>query len=206
MKFYTIENETNRIIVHRSAKNTDTVLDAGLFSDETSLAALAVEWPTSRLLKIWNTLPGVTPVRKFTSRKLAVSRLWMAVQTLGDTTEQRSDADRLPDSATRPFSSQAQAIMPAAPAPGTGGPRSRRGTRREDEPGGDRATRTEVISALLRQPAGTTLDAIIEATGWQAHSVRGFISGVLRKKLKLAVTSTRGENGLRTYRIEACAI
>jgi hypothetical protein len=188
MKFYTIENES--IIEPTSARNGDIVPHVGLFRDEASLAALAVEWPTSRLLEIWHTLPGVTPVRKFVSRKLAVSRVWKAVQTPGDATEQTLNENRLPHAATPPLTSPVQAVMSSVLAPGIGGFRSRRESRRTAEQGGDNVTTTGVISALRRQPAGTTLDAIMQATGWQAHSVRGFVSGVLRKKLKLAVTST----------------
>jgi hypothetical protein len=51
----------------------------------------------------------------------------------------------------------------------------------------------------MKQPGGTTLKAIMASTGWQAHSVRGFISGTLGKKMGLTVVSTKGENGERTY-------
>jgi hypothetical protein len=50
-------------------------------------------------------------------------------------------------------------------------------------------SKTEAILGLMKQPSGTTLKAIMEATGWQAHSVRGFISGTLGKKMGLAVVS-----------------
>ncbi len=42
----------------------------------------------------------------------------------------------------------------------------------------------------------------MKATGWQPHSVRGFLSGTVGKKMGLVVTSTKGENGERTYSIE----
>jgi hypothetical protein len=57
------------------------------------------------------------------------------------------------------------------------------------------------ILDMLKRPEGATLAAIMKATSWQAHSVRGFISG-MGKKMGLAVTSTKGEDGERTYSIK----
>jgi hypothetical protein len=57
------------------------------------------------------------------------------------------------------------------------------------------------VIASLRTPAGTTIDAIMKATGWQQHSVRGFLAGVVRKKLALDLVSEAGKNG-RLYRIK----
>jgi DNA-binding MarR family transcriptional regulator len=59
------------------------------------------------------------------------------------------------------------------------------------------------IIALLRSPDGATIDALCEATGWQSHSVRA-IAGSLKRKGHV-VTSTKPEDGLRRYRIEASA-
>jgi hypothetical protein len=59
------------------------------------------------------------------------------------------------------------------------------------------------ILSLLKQPGGTTLKAIMSATNWQAHSVRGFISGTLGKKMSLTVVSTKSLDGERNYSIEA---
>jgi Protein of unknown function (DUF3489) len=60
-------------------------------------------------------------------------------------------------------------------------------------------TKADKILALLQQPRGATLQTIMKATGWQVHSVRGFISGYLVKKMRLRVESFR-RDGERVYR------
>ena len=56
------------------------------------------------------------------------------------------------------------------------------------------------VPAMLRSPAGATIAAIAKLTGWQQHSVRGFLAGVVRKRLKLKLTSKK-MNGNRIYQI-----
>lgn len=56
---------------------------------------------------------------------------------------------------------------------------------------------------LLKRPDGATLAELMKATGWQAHSVRGFLSGTVSKKLGLAVISTKIEGGERNYSVKA---
>jgi hypothetical protein len=53
---------------------------------------------------------------------------------------------------------------------------------------------------MLESAKGVTIKAIEKATGWQTHSVRGFLAGVVRKRLKLKLSSTKVD-GVRTYRI-----
>ena len=56
---------------------------------------------------------------------------------------------------------------------------------------------------LLKRAGGATLHDLIKATSWQAHSVRGFLSGTLRKKMGLALTSTKGADGARSYALKS---
>jgi len=56
---------------------------------------------------------------------------------------------------------------------------------------------------LLRRPDGATLAELMKATDWQAHSVRGFLSGTIGKKMGLVITSAKAEDGERTYSVKA---
>jgi hypothetical protein len=61
-------------------------------------------------------------------------------------------------------------------------------------------SKRDKIVALLQRPEGATLDALVKETQWQKHSVRGFLAGTVRKKLKLPLLSEKID-GVRTYRI-----
>ena len=62
-------------------------------------------------------------------------------------------------------------------------------------------SKKSIVLDLLRRPKGATLAEIMEKMGWQKHTVRGFISGNLTKKMGLTVESTKNEAGERTYKI-----
>jgi hypothetical protein len=148
-----------------------------VFHSAEELAAAAKQWPAARLVEVWNQLPGARPVRKFTDRKSGVRRLWEAVQAIS--------AKRVPQR-------RKTAAKPVA-APVTA-KQSKQGRTAGE------GTKTEKILSLLRQPSGATLAALMTATQWQAHSVRGFISGQLGKRMGLRVKSFR-RDGDRVYRI-----
>lgn len=62
-------------------------------------------------------------------------------------------------------------------------------------------SKQDTVLGLLRQTEGATIDELMDATAWQAHSVRGFLSGTVRKKLKLGLISDVVGNGVRRYRV-----
>ena len=168
-----------------SAENNISLLDstqqAGENSGETfstlqELGALAERWPGSRLIEIWNSLPGVEPVRRFTSRQVAITRIWNAIQHLqtSDGAEKKAPAPKKAHT-----NKAARAVRPTA--------------------GGN--TKAAKVIALMRKPNGATLHALMRATGWQTHSVRGFISGHLKKKLGLKVRSSK-RDGERVYSLK----
>src|ERR1700730_12740936 len=175
MATFTIDSENN---ITGYAPG-ETILDGNTerFTTESELAQLVAQWPAARLVEVWNSIPGLAPVRKFTSRKTAVARIWKAAQSLVS----RPNA---PDVRTKPGKSRKRAT-----------PKAKAHTARDGSKKAD-------IIRLLERAKGATLDELMGATGWQAHSVRGFISGTLGKKLKMKIDSYRTDKGDRTYRVK----
>ena len=154
------------------------------FGSEKELAKLAANWPGDRLIEVWNSFAGVAPfdelkpVKKFTDRKTAAARIWKAVQRL--------EAAPAPQSAdVAPKGKRSRKAATAEPKART----AREGSKKSQ------------VVELLRRPDGATLADIMDATGWQAHSVRGFISGSVTKKMGLTVESFKKEDGERAYKV-----
>lgn len=108
--------------------------------------------------------------------------------------------------------SQSQ-LKQARRAPGEGGARrqpranlpSKVGGAKNRQRGSDHATskpsKQQLCLELLRRSDGACVEELQAATGWQAHSVRGFLSGTIKKKLGLTLRSERTGDGTRRYRI-----
>ncbi len=129
------------------------------------------------LTAVWNRVSGQPPLKRFKSRAEAVARLWVKFEEMGA-------IDKSEPPVTEPVEA-VQKTETSKPAP----------------PTAVRPSRQADVLALLRRPEGATAAQIMEATGWQGHSVRGFISGVVRKKLGLTVTTGKSEAGL-VYRVQ----
>jgi len=155
------------------------------FSSEKELAKLAANWPADRLVEIWNGFAGVPPfgdlkpVKKFTDRKTAVARIWKAVQALAPTA-----------------APQAAAVAPRKTKA------AKEATLGDSTKSAREGSKKAIVLELMKRPEGATLQEIMSVTGWMAHSVRGFISGALSKKMGLTVESLKTAEGARAYRIK----
>jgi hypothetical protein len=154
------------------------------FTNEKEFAKLSSDWPIARFAEVWNVFAGVVPfgdlkpVKKFTDRKTAVNRIWKAIQALTPAPKQQA--------------------APAAPKRA----RATKGaTAKDATPTARDGSKKAIVLGLLRRPDGATLKEIMALTQWQAHSVRGFISGSLGKKMGLKVESAKRPDGERAYQI-----
>jgi len=99
--------------------------------------------------------------------------------------------------------SSAKKATPAKQAPKTAAkPKGARPDKAAKETGGREGSKTNAILELLKRTGGVTAKELMKATGWQPHSVRGFLSGTIGKKMGLTVTSTKGDDGERSYSVK----
>jgi hypothetical protein len=185
MATFTIDSDNN-ITAHAA-------LPAGAesqsFSTAKELAKLTAEWPAIRLVETWNSFAGVAPfddlkpVKKFTDRKAAVARIWAAVTRLS------------PDAA--------QPAEPVAPAKGKAKKspaKTSRPARAQKGASESRSNKKAEVIAMMKRAKGVTLAEIMDATGWQAHTIRGFVS-ILGSKGGQKIASSQSADGERTYMI-----
>ena len=98
-------------------------------------------------------------------------------------------------------SARSKQATTAAEKPKSPKPESKATAKASAKPVNGSSSKQEIVLSMLARAKGTTVAAIVEATGWQPHSVRGFFAGVVKKKLKLKLDSEKvGKQ--RIYRIE----
>jgi hypothetical protein len=185
MSTFTIDAENN-ITAHASSQEATLVEGAGViqFNSQASLATASSDWPLSRFVEIWNSIPGNAEVTKFQNRKKAVARIWKAIQPLVDKGEPEVKSKKATKSA-KPAKKPNAAKKVAKKVAGKATERSNK--------------KAEVI-AMMKRAKGVTLAEIMKVTGWQAHTVRGFVS-ILGGKGGEAIESSKNPEGERTYRI-----
>lgn len=197
MTTYTISSDNNITAFPTPEAAQDTLaLGAMAFTSQKELAKLAADWPTSRLGEIWNSFAGVAPfddlkpVKKFTDRKTAVTRIWQAIQKLAPAAQEGAQDAPLATSASKETRIQ------------KGAPKAKKGAKAaKPKPEARDGSKKARVIDMLKREKGATNEEIQKATDWQAHSIRGFISGNLVKKMGLKVETIERENGARAYHI-----
>jgi hypothetical protein len=95
-------------------------------------------------------------------------------------------------------------VAPARAKPGKKASPAKRAPKGAKKATGARdGSKTAKILDLLKRTGGATTKELMKATGWQSHSVRGFLSGTVSKKMGLTVTSEKGADGERSYSVKA---
>jgi hypothetical protein len=183
MRTFTITDDNN-ITVYATREEAKKQEGCQTFASQKELEALAAEWPLSRCIETWNSFAGVAPfdelkpVKKFTDRKTAVARIWTALQRM-----------------------EAPAAPPALPRAPKKARASHKATAPDGAPTAREGTRKAKVLELIRRPQGASLAEIMSQTAWRSHTVRGFISGSLVKRMGLPIESFRRDSGDRAYRL-----
>ena len=169
------------------------------FSSQQELAALAGGWPTGRSVEIWNSLPGVKPVKGFKSAQAAISRIWANIQHLGEPEKPNPQRKaKVSAQAAKRAPAKAKAHKKATPAKRAAKPPKK--TTPKKAIATREGSKTAQVVAMLQRKGGATLAEITAKMGWQKHTVRGFMAGTM-KKAGHTVESFKPEGGERTYRI-----
>jgi Protein of unknown function (DUF3489) len=212
MTTFTI-NEQNEIVAFATTEEAAASMPAPFesFTSEEELVQLAASWPTERPVAIWNSLAGVTPVKKFKDGKAAAGKIWPRIQRLGESAEPHAEqqieskAQRKPKGGAQGAKSapaKGKSSKKATPAKKT--PKATKAAKpAKSESGAPReGSKTAQVVGMLQRKNGATISEIMEKMNWQRHTVRGFMAGAIRKA-GYTVESFKLEGGERTYRINS---
>ena len=125
-----------------------------------------------------------------------------AVQAATATAQEPKATTKATVAPRKPHVAPAKAKPGKKAAPPKKGAKAAKGAKSaKNQSGARQGSKTQKVLELLKRSGGATLKEIMKATDWKAHSVRGFISGTLGKKMTREVESVKGDDGERTYRI-----
>lgn len=195
MSTFTISSDNN-ITVYASAEEAAQAGDstATSFDSQEALANVSADWPLSRFVEIWNSIPGNTEIKKFQDRKKAVARIWTAIQPLAG-----SAPTSEPDAESKQSARAAKTPKAAKSAKKAKGAKKAAPAKKGADKGEPSNKKAEVI-AMMKRAKGATLAEIMEAAGWQKHTVRGFVS-ILGSKGGEQIESSKNAAGERVYKI-----
>ena len=200
MTTFTIDTDNN-ITAFSTPDHAEAAIGAGAqaFASKEELEKLATEWPAERRVAIWNSLPGVKPVKGFKSAKVAAGRIWDRIQNLSQPEQPKAErkpkggAPAAKGAPAKPKASKKATSAKSAPKPPQKAKTAKAKNVRE-------GSKTAQVVAMLQRKNGATITEIMQKMGWQKHTVRGFMAGAM-KKAGFSVESFKSEGGERTYRI-----
>jgi hypothetical protein len=199
MKTFVLDADHNITSYASQEAASNAVPPGDAFTTVAGLKTALKQLSAATVVGIWNSLTGVTPVKKFASLDVAAKRIFNELQKLGgsadDTTETAPAAEsakRAPNKAKAKSAKATRTPKAAkkakAPKPAGSGPRA--------------TSKTAQLIEMLRRPKGATLEEVMAKFGWQVHTTRALMSagGALTKKHGLTVISEKVGDS-RTYRI-----
>ena len=190
-----------------TAEAAATATPFDTFASQKELAELAAAWPAERLVAIWNSLPGVTPVKRVQEQQGRRQPHLGAHPgpRRGRRSPRRSRRSRRPHKkakggaqAAKGAPAKAKATKKATAAKNA--PKAKKAAKAQETAGPREGSKTAQVVAMLQRKNGATLAEIMDKMGWQKHTVRGFMAGAM-KKAGYTVESFKPEGGERTYRI-----
>jgi hypothetical protein len=193
MKTFVLDADHN-ITAYASQQQASSAIPPGeAFTTAAGLKAALQNYPAATAVGIWNSLTGVTPVKKFKDAATAARRIFAELQKLGGPEAEAAPASTDVPKAKRESRGEAN---PATVRKAT----KKAAKRSANEP---RATsKTAQLIEMLKRPKGATLEEVTARFGWQVHTTRAIMSagGSLAKKHGITVISEKAGNS-RTYRI-----
>src|ERR1035437_7539808 len=194
MKTFILDADHNITAYASQEAASNAVPPGDAFATAAGLKTALKQLSAATVVGIWNSLTGVTPVKKFTSLDVAAKRIFNELQKLGgpDATEAapapKGKAKPAKASKTPKTAKTAKPATKKASKPAGSGPRE--------------TSKTAQLIEMLRRPKGATLEDVMAKFGWQIHTTRAIMSagGSLTKKHGLTVISEKVGDS-RTYRI-----
>jgi hypothetical protein len=199
MTIFTIDEQNNITAFagqEEAAAANPTPFDS--FGSQKELAGLMAGWPAERLVAVWNSLPGVTPIKNCKGPQAAAARVWKRIQNLGE--PQKPQSERKANGGARSAKGTSAKGKPARKNTAAKHAPKGKKTAPAPPPAPRKGSKATQVIAMLRRKNGATLSEIVEKMGWQKHTVRGFMAGTL-KKAGYPVESFKPEGGERTYRL-----
>jgi hypothetical protein len=207
MTTFTIDRDNN-ITAFASAEEAATATSSPFdtFSSQEELAQLIAGWPNARLTAVWNSLPGVTPVKRLKNSATTANRIWGRIQGLAEAAQPETEPvkakpqEKAQSGNQRAKGARVKSKTTNKASRARSAPKAQKAAQEQKTTGPREGSKTAQVVAMLRRKGGATLAEISKTMLWQAHTVRGFMAGSM-KKAGCHVQSFKSARGERTYRI-----